>query len=129
MHSEKRDHPTNEEQGGTKAVLLTIDQIVAQSPTCNGYEKKPTQMAFYSVKCCWWTSHSEDLGDKLPIPHCPHCMSPLFQAPLHKFVNSARRNPAHYGPKGLEAFASAHSRNVKACAKQWRLYPLEVKPE
>lgn len=104
---------------------MTLDEILAESPDVPGYGGG--QWAMYSAHCVWWTSFPADLG-KVPgigIPVCPHCSSPLFQAPLVKFVDAAREKPEHYGRHGLDTFAAAHSRNLGAarCFPSWRDVP------
>lgn len=71
---------------------------------------KPGDLAFYSVRCCWWTTNPEDLGEvpDVGLPCCPYCGSVLMQAPAEKFIQSAEGNPSHYGDRGLLAFVQAH---------------------
>lgn len=99
---------------------MTLEEIEAKSPKGYGGGK----WAMYSVHCCWWTSFPEDLGVRTDnhLPCCPHCGSVLLQAPLDKFTESARSNPAHYGPGGLDTFTAAHSRNARACHRSWSGY-------
>lgn len=127
----------------------TIERILKESPVY-----QIGQMAFYSVKCCWWTSFADDLG-KLPpvawqpsppdgsgivkgvmvpkpgglqLPCCPHCQSVLLEAPLADFIESAQRNPAHYGKYGLDIFLWSHERNSRICYRRWEGYEIFLAP-
>lgn len=123
---------------------MNLEDILTQSPDIPGYGGG--KWAMYSVHCCWWTSFPEDLGNMAKLmperpkildrqdqsifrevnfdglPCCPHCGSVLLQAPLEKFIQAARQNPGHYGERGLATFAMAHSRNTRACYRNWRDY-------
>lgn len=105
----------------------TLDDILTLSPDVPMYGGG--QWAMYAIGCCWWTSFPEDLGvNTADLPCCPYCGSLLLQAPLEKFVATAREQPDHYGPGGLDNFVAAHSRNVTrpdkrtdrmTCMKRW----------
>lgn len=98
----------------------TIERIKEESPF---YEDHGSQMAFYAVGCCWWTSFREDLA-KHPsgLPCCPHCKSVLLQANLVPFLENAEAYPEHYGSHGLEAFLLAYHRNSDWCGRNWQRY-------
>jgi hypothetical protein len=122
---------------------MNIDQILEESPVVDGFGEK---LAFYSVGCAWWTSFPEDLGKLPPIkydpiskrmlsnpgghglPCCPHCHSVLMQAPLDKFIETAKANPTHYGKFGIELFVQTHERNAKRCFRQFADYEILIKP-
>lgn len=110
---------------------LTLEAILSESPDIPGYGGG--QWAMYAVGCIWWTSFPEDLGkfEGLNIPVCPHCRSPLFQAPLKKFVAAAQEHPDHYGKGGLDTFAQAHSRNLGAekCFPSWKAISAHMEAE
>lgn len=119
---------------------MDIKTILKRSPSYDG-----EQTAYYSTSCIWWTSFPTDLGNTMKmggypagmvihhkdgaettlgddhpgLPCCPHCGSLLFQAPLEKFIESAEANPDHYGPKGIDNFVAAYSRNSKSCKNKW----------
>lgn len=119
-----------------------IASIRMLSPDVPGYGGG--QWAMYSIGCCWWTSYPEDLGETPPfkvtqdpttgvfqvdkdpnghgLPCCPHCGSLLMQAPLEKFIESAKADPGHYGEQGLSNFVKAHSQYSKFCRKGWDQY-------
>ena len=85
--------------------------------------------AYYSIHCCYWTNRGEDLGatgnDRQSIPCCPSCGSPLLQAPLISFVESAIANPTHYdSERGLDLFWIA--RGFTPCRTKWAEYATEV---
>lgn len=119
---------------------MELMDILKSSPDCSGYGGG--KWAIYSVGCCWWTSFPDtDLGTTRPfsikiksaggvvknvdafgLPCCPHCGAMLMQTPLEKFVECARNNPDHYGPRGLNAFVDAHSKNCNTCHQKWSEY-------
>jgi hypothetical protein len=127
---------------GNEVQVNTIE-ILTQSPIIPGFNKK---MAFYSASCCWWTSFPEDLGRLPPIkynyvtklvmsnpgghqlPCCPHCKSVLLQAPLGPFIESAMKNPNHYGRLGLRVFEMSHHRNIGRCFQRWVDYEMLIEP-
>ena len=117
-------------------MIMDVTQILMESPGC-GYNGE--KIAFYSVRCCWWTSFPDDLGStanfgvpseitvgdrkvKSSLPCCPYCGSMLMQGDLRKFIDNALENPEHYGNYGMEAFEKAHHRNSKRCFKAWDHY-------
>jgi len=101
--------------------MKSVDEVLKKSPNVPGYGGG--KWAMYSISCCWWTSFPEDLGENVVgFPCCPHCGSLLFQAPLDKFLESAKADPAHYGKFGLDAFLEAHSRNTDRCHAGWDKY-------
>jgi hypothetical protein len=122
---------------------MNLDQILEESPVVPGYGEK---LAFYSTRCAWWTSFPEDLGKLPPIkydpiskrmlsnpggpalPCCPHCKSVLMQAPLDKFIETAKSNPTHYGSMGIDLFTQTHERNSKRCFPRFADYEIFVKP-
>jgi hypothetical protein len=89
---------------------LRIDEIEANADP--KYGRKGQKYAFYAARCCWWTTDYRDLGsiDGTPdgLPCCPYCGSVLYEAPLEGFLETAKENPGHYGPRGLDALADAH---------------------
>jgi hypothetical protein len=101
--------------------MLSLSQIECAAPNVRGYGGG--KWAMYSVGCCWWTTDPKAMGEREHnLPCCPHCGSVLMQAPLPKFLRSARNSPEHYGPGGLAAFAAAHSSNATMCRNSWELY-------
>lgn len=110
---------------GLPPAVDPLQAILDDAPDVPGYGGG--KWAMYGVHCCWWTSDPDLLGrsPRSSIPCCPHCESPLFQAPLGKFIGEARRHEEHYGPGGLATFAAAHN---APCHPTWDAYPAEVKP-
>lgn len=111
--------------------MLTCEDILKQSPVYGkGLEYN---MAFYSVRCCWWTSDAMDLGEhyhsgyidgskSASLPCCPHCGSMLMEAPLIDFICSALRNPSFYGKYGIKTFEAAYHKNSPVCYTSWDKY-------
>ena len=116
-----------------------LKAIVRNAPDLTGYGGG--KWAMYSVRCCWWTSNPDDLGntrnfprpklkpeyerhlkDSGGLPCCPHCGSVLMQAPLEEFIGSAKANPNHYGDWGLWTFVQAHSSVATRCYRNWSRY-------
>lgn len=116
-----------------KRTLTSLDDI---------REAKP-EMAFCSVKTCWWTTNPDDLccDHGHPMKECPAGYdsipldpsgSPLFQTDdVEGFLKEAEDNAEHYGRHGLEAFILAYDGNVVAdeeaapyhrCSSRWDSY-------
>jgi len=91
-----------------------LDRIEATAP-----DHGDGKTAIYSVRCCWWSSDWSGGRTDSGLPCCPYCRSVLMQAPLDKFIASARTNAEHYGPRGLAAFAAAHN---APCHRTWEEY-------
>lgn len=103
------------------------EQILKESPDVPAWGGG--KWAVYSTGCAWWTSFPDDLGKtpkirKYSLPCCPHCGALLMQAPLEKFIDHAKKNPSHYGEKGIEVFFATHERNAKTCHKKFSDYVL-----
>lgn len=100
-----------------------LDRILAEAPHDRNTGGK---VAIYSVHCCWWTSCRGNVstrrafGDRSDLPCCPYCGGVLTEAPLDKFIATAKGNPSHYGAWELWAFAQAHER---PCRRRWKNYP------
>lgn len=78
-----------------------------------GFAKRdPEAMVVYAVHTCWWNVPAITnawYGGRLPVD--PRG-SPLFQAALGPFLESAVANPEHYGRHGLRTFMAAFHGNL-----------------
>lgn len=98
-----------------------LQQILNDAPDVPGYGGG--KWAIYSVHCCWWTSNPVEHGLQMRatgytgIPCCPTCRSPLFQAPLDRFIESAETG---HMPQDLPKFILAH--NAAPCHPRWEEY-------
>lgn len=98
-----------------------LQTILDQAPDVPGYGGG--KWAIYSLHCCWWTSNPTTAGEQMRaagytgLPRCPRCGSPLLQAPLEKFIESAIQ---HHSPTTLQAFIKAHM--TVPCHPSWELY-------
>ncbi|MGB5052021.1 MAG: hypothetical protein WBO46_23940, partial [Caldilineaceae bacterium] len=107
---------------------MTIDEILKDSPDIPAYGGG--QWAIYGARCCWWTSFPGTTGKRESgLPVCPHCGSPLLQAPLQRFVALAQANPDAYGAGGIAAFVAAHAFNSDFCAQNFDAYARAISLE
>lgn len=86
-------------------------------------------MVYYSAKTCWWSVDPADLGKGHGIPTDPSG-SPLYMTDdIEGFLESARKDEAHYGLHGLEAFLLAYhgavvqgETSTPVCSPKWDAY-------
>ena len=113
----------------TSEKRMTLEQIEDESPRyydLEGQGLDPNrQYAYYGANCCWWTTYREDIGKSQHARAmcCPYCHCKVQGGGLERFIKRARADPDHYGPRGMEAFVLAHSRNTRGwCSKNWWTY-------
>lgn len=66
----------------------------------------------YAIGTCWWCLLANHPGYKNGQLPCDPRNSLLLQAPVGKFIKSAKANPNYYGKYGLKTFMAAYHGNL-----------------